>query len=146
MHLISLPPHDDEGRVILHDHEEINNSDEVIRRVSEEQIVKKEGKRIISSILYKPSSGKNGGMSVDLKQLIENDGIDPKVWVTTPKWMGSVIFKVVELRDLDFIVGYDPLPKNPYHGEVWGTFSRSRVKKLKSLAHWLVPIEDTNLR
>jgi hypothetical protein len=142
------PPRDDANQVIPHDHPDINNEHEVIRRISSEQVVEKKGKKVISSIAYKASTGKNGGMSVDLKQLIKINGIDPKIWVTTPRWIGSVIFKVSDLRGMNFMVGYDPiLAPNPneYHGEVWGDFKKSNQKKLKSLAIWFVPINNVDL-
>lgn len=148
--MIASPPHDDDNDVIPHDHPEIKNEDEVIRRISSEQIVDKQGRKVISSIAYKASTGKNGGMSVDLKQLIESDGIDPKIWVTTPRWIGSVLFKVSDLREMDFMVGYDPILSpdsrpNKYHGEIWGAFTRGKVKALKVLATWFVEIDDVNL-
>jgi hypothetical protein len=149
--VIEPPPRDDDGQVIPHDHSEISNKDEVIRRISVHHIVEdKNGQNIISSVVYKASSGKNGGMSVDLKQLIEKDGLDPRDYVTTPRWMGSVLFKVSDLREMEFKVGYDPIippapETNPYHGEVWGNFSGSQIRKLKNLAIWFVPIPNVNL-
>jgi hypothetical protein len=145
--LIEPPPRDDADQVIPHNHREIKSEHEVIRRISEEQIIEKDGKRVISSMAYKASTSGNRGMSVDLKQFIESDGVDPKVWVTTPKWIGSVIFNVSQLREMDFMVGYDPIQPpdpNPYHGEVWGSFSGNKRKKLKSLATWFVPIENVD--
>jgi len=148
--VIELPPRDENGQVVPHDHPDISNDDEVVRRISQEHhLVKdKDGKLRISSMAYKASSGRNGGISIDLKQLIEQDGLDPREYVTTPRWMGSVLFKVADLRTLEFKVGYDPLESpepNPYHGEVWGNFSRSQVRKLQNLAVWFVDIPDVNL-
>jgi hypothetical protein len=146
--LIEPPPRDDAGQVIPHNHREINSDHEVIRRISEEQIIEKDGRRVISSMAYKASTSGNRGMSVDLKQFIESDGVDPKVWVTTPRWIGSVVFIVSKLREMDFMVGYDPIPppdSNIYHGEVWGSFTGSKVKKLKLLATWFVSIKDVDV-
>jgi hypothetical protein len=151
--MIKAPPLDEEGIVTPHDHDEILNNHEVIRRISALQLVTDcNGKKINSSIVFKASQEKNGGMSVDLKQLIERDGLDPKRYVTTPRWMGSLLFKVSDLRKLGFIVGYDPivLPEpNPYHGEVWGDFSKGvngTRKKLQDLAVWFVEIDDVTIR
>jgi len=149
--MITPPPRDDDGQVVPHDHSEISNKDEVIRRISVHHIVEdKNGQNIISSMAYKASSGKNGGMSIDLKQLIEKAGLDSRAYVTTPKWMGSVLFKVSELREMEFKVGYNPIlapapEPNPYHGEVWGKFTGSQTRKLKNLAVWFVPIPNVNL-
>ena len=149
--MIELPPRDETGRVIPHDHSEINNNDEVIRRISEKQIIlDKNGNCRISSMAYKDAA-KKSGMSVDLKQLIEQDGLDPREYVTTPRWIGSVVFKVADLRGREFMVGYDPITPpspdpNPYHGEVWSAFSENQaVRRLRGIAEWFVPIPDVNL-
>jgi hypothetical protein len=34
------------------------------------------------------------------------------------------------------MVGFDPLPENPYHGEVWGAFSKAKQKRLPELCQW----------
>ncbi len=150
--MIKAPPRDDDGSVTPHDHDEILNAHEVIRRVSERQLITdSKGRRINSSIVFKASETKNGGMSVDLKQLIECAGLDPKSYVTTPRWMGSLLFKVSDLRKLGFSVGYDPIETpepNPYHGEVWGTFSKGENgtrKKLQDAAVWFVEIENVSI-
>ncbi len=59
-------------------------------------------------------------MSVDLQQQIEEAGLDARTYVTTPRWVGSLRFEASALRDEGFLVGFDPLPENPHHGEVWG--------------------------
>lgn len=65
------PPLDATGNVISHDHPEISGNDGVIRRISERQVVvDSAGQRRVSSIAFKASSGANGGMSVDLEELI----------------------------------------------------------------------------
>lgn len=140
------PELDSDGIVIPHDHDEIEDNHEVIRKISNQQLSEDcNGRKFVSSILYKASDGKNGGMSVDLKNLIESNGLDPKEFVTTPRWFGSVKFKVSDLRKLDFKVGYHPTKHNPYHGEIWGKFSRSQINNLKTLAVWFVEIPQTNL-
>ncbi len=151
--MIKAPPRDENGSVMPHDHEEILNNHEVIRRVSEKQLViDSDGRKINSSIVFKASETGNCGMSVDLKYLIESAGIDSKVYVTTPRWIGSILLKVSDLRRLGFLVGYDPLETpelNPYHGEVWGTFSKGENgtrKKLQDLAVWFVEIDNVTIR
>lgn len=146
--MIAPPPLDVDGLVIPHDHEDIKSEDEIIRRISHHFIVTNaDGRRVISSMAYKASSGKYGGMSVDLKQLIEQAGKDPKIYVTNPRWMGSVLFKVFAIRKLNYQVGYHPITgpdPNPYHGEVWGKFSRDDIEQFKNLAKWFVPIENVD--
>lgn len=150
--MIKAPPRDENGGVTPHDHEEILNSHEVIRRVSEKQlIIDSDGRKINSSIVFKASETGNRGMSVDLKNMIESAALDPKKYVTTPRWIGSILLKVSDLRRLGFIVGYDPLEipePNPYHGEVWGTFSKGENgtrRKLQDLAVWFVEIDNVSI-
>ena len=138
------PPRDHSGKAIPHDHEEISENDGVIRRVSEKQLVDDgQGGKRPSSICFKPSSGENGGMSVDLESSIREAGLDPKAYVTTPRWMCSLIFSAGSLRAEGFWVGFDPLPDNPHHGEVWGDFSKNKQKKLQSMANWYVPMKSS---
>jgi len=139
--MIEPPQRDEDGIVIPHDHEQILAEHEIIRRISSLWV--KDGR--ISSLAYSASSGKNGGMSVDIKELIESDGIDPKKFVmeTTPRLAGAVTFKVGTLRKMKYQVGYDPRTSpepNPYHGEVWGNFSKSAKKELRKHAEWLIQI------
>ncbi|NOU20634.1 MAG: hypothetical protein HOO93_02400 [Methyloglobulus sp.] len=139
------PPRDANGVVIPHDHEGILPNDGIIRRVSEQHVIfdpKIGGKRLSSSVLN-PSSGYNGGLSVDLQQQIEEAGLEAKAFVTTPRWMGSIRFEAGHLRNEGFKVGYDPLEDNPFHGEVWGVFSKSKIKRLLQICTWFVPINDT---
>lgn len=136
------PPVDNNGNVVLHDHEGITPNDGIIRRISEQQIISVNGKRKISSMAFKASSGVNAGMSVDLQALIEEAGIDPHEYVTTPRWIGSVRFEAGSLRQAGFRIGYHPLPENPYHGEVRGDFTKAQQHRLQQLAIWFVQIPD----
>ncbi len=87
----------------------------------------------------KPSSGPNGGMSVDLQHLIEEAGHDPKTFILTPPYIGALRFLAGALREQGLKVGYEPIiPANPFHGEVWGTFSKKVQNKLLSIAEIFV--------
>ena len=99
------PQRDDNGAVIPHDHPGILPEHGIIRRVSEELLVNDEklGGQRISTIAFNPSSGGNGGLSVDLQNEIEKAGLDAKAYVTTPKWMGSLRIEAGQLRDEGFI-------------------------------------------
>jgi len=101
---------------------------------------------------FQVSSGSGAGMSVDLEALISEAGLDPKDYVATPPWLGSVRFEAASLRTEGFWIGYDPLPENPHHGEVWENsssgqqkFTRGQRRRLQSIAVWYVPIEDVDL-
>lgn len=143
------PPRDANGTVVPHDHEEILDGHGVIRRISSEHIIDDEkcatGRRI-STMLFRASSVPNGGMSVDLQNEIEKDGHDAKVYVTTPRWFGSVRFHAGQLRTEGFQVGADPNEANPYHGEVWGGFTRGKQNRLLCLCEWFVPIDGVSIK
>ena len=47
----------------------------------------------ILSMAYQPSSGLYGGMSVDLERSILEVQLDPIAFVTTPQWIGFVLFR-----------------------------------------------------
>lgn len=145
---LSPPPRDANGEVVPHDHQGILPNDGIIRRVSEQQIVfdpKIGGKRLSSAVLN-PSSGLHGGLSVDLQKQIEEAGLDAMTFVTTPRWMASIRFEASQLRDEEFKIGFDPLDDNPFHGEVWGTFSKAKIKRLFQLCNWFLPLSDTSIQ
>lgn len=137
------PPRDADGNVEPHDHDGVQAGDGVIRRVSDLLVVTdpKTGGRRLSSMAFRASTGPKGGMSVDLEKEIEEAGLEPRAYVTAPRWVGSVRFEAGALRGEGFMVGFDPLPENPYHGEVWGTFSKPAQKRLRELCEWFVPID-----
>lgn len=138
------PPRDADGNVVPHNHADILDADGIIRRVTMQHVVvdpKAAGGRKLSSILFNPSSGHNGGLSVDLRRPIEEDGLDPRALITTEEFVGSVIMTARVFRDKTLLVGYDPLPTNSYHGEVWGNFTGGCRKQLLRLAEWFVAID-----
>lgn len=143
---LQSPPRDAEGKVTPHDHAGILATDGIIRRVSPEYHVvedPKTGGRRISSILFRPSS--DGGMSVDLEREINEAGFAAREYVTNPKYTGSVRFEAGPLRENRFVVGFAPLPENPYHGEVWFRKSKANEKILRSLCAWFVEIEGVSI-
>ena len=94
---------------------------------------------------FAPSSGPNGGLSIDLQNEIELAGLEPRQYVSLPPWLGSVRFEAGQLRTMEFWVGYDPLPDQPHHGEVWGNFSRSKQRQLLRSGQWFVEIPGVAL-
>ena len=141
------PPRDAQGVVIPHDHDEISSDDQIIRRISEQFLVNGEkiGARRISSMAFNPSKGPNGGLSVDLKRQIEEAGLDARQYVTDARWLGSIYFTAGALRENGFLVGSDPLPNNPYHGEIWGSFTTAQKKILRPLCRWFVRIDNVEI-
>jgi hypothetical protein len=86
-------------------------------------------------------------MSIDVESFMLSDGVDPREHCTTPRFVGSLAFQVASFRSRNCQVGYDPLPENPYHGNVWDTagkhkFSRSIQRALLKEATWLVPLPN----
>jgi hypothetical protein len=153
------PPRDEDGHVVPHNHPEILAGHGVIRRISDEYIVFDEkilGQRI-SSMAFRASTARNGGMSVDLQNEIEKAGLDAKKYVTTPRWFGSVRFEAGQLRNEGFMVGADPIEalpgaetrvgvdSNPYHGEVWGNFTKGKQRRLLQLCEWFVRIDGVSI-
>ena len=146
--------------VVPYDEANIKEDDLIIRRVNPDQHVvwdENNAKRRISSKLYQKSSGQDAGMSVDIEALMLADHIDPKTFVTTPGFTGSVVFSAGDIRDLGLWVGYDPISANPgakgnpYHGEVWTAapskrFSNTQSSGLAKAAQWYVPLPDVDIR
>ena len=98
-----------------YDEDQIGADDTVIRRIDPEQHVVWDDNldcKRVSSKAFSPSSEPNGGMSVDIESLIVQAGEDPKEYVTTPKYTGSVAFSAGAARDLRLRVGYHPVPEN----------------------------------
>lgn len=140
------PPPLSSGVVVPHDHQGILDGDDIIRRISDEQCVTTAaGTRRISSIAFQPSRGPNGGMSIDIRRSIEEAQLVAADFVTTPKWIGSVVMVASVPRSVGLMVGYDPLPENAHHGEVWGKFDRKKSKHLQRNCCWFVPIPNVAL-
>ena len=138
------PPRDGNNEVTPHDHGGIDAADGVIRRLSAFHWVEdpKRGGKTLSTMAFRASSRGNGGMSVDLQRLIEEAGLDAKEFVKRHPWIGAVRFAAGTLRGKGLIVGFDPLVDNPYHGEVWGNFSRTIQMSLRDIAEPFVAIPD----
>jgi hypothetical protein len=136
-----------------YDENGIGAADIIIRRINPaEHVVPDQNRNCnrISSKAYSPSSGQNGGMSIDVEALIRKAGLQPQIFVTTPVFTGSVAFEASSIRSLGLWVGYEPLTLNPYHGEVWGAvrhtkFTRSQKSGLASSANWYVQIPNVSL-
>jgi hypothetical protein len=137
---LDKPPHDAAGNVEVHDHAGILADHGVIRRISADHLVddEKTGGKRVSTMAFGASSGVNGGMSVDLEESIAEAGLDPRTFVISPPFLGAVKFTAGALRSQEFKVGYDPIPTNPHHGEVWGNFTGGKKKWLQRNAEIFV--------
>ena len=150
--LPSSPPRDANGKVLEHDHDDILDEDGIIRRIDPNNHVvadpKSETGYRISSLLLKQT----GGVSVDLMRPMLEDNVDCEKFVTTPKYLGSIVLEAKALRSASFKIGYDPVPENdpidlenPYHGLLWGKVSSQKIKELIRNSSWLVPIDGVTL-
>jgi len=132
-----------------HDHEGIDSTNGIIRRITDQHIVEDaQGRKRLSSMAFNPSSGPQGGMSVDLQAQIEEAGLNCREFIntTTPQCTGAVRFQAGALRGENLQVGFSPLPTNPYHGEVWGNFTDAMKRRiLPSLASWFMEIEGVSI-
>lgn len=136
-----------------YDEPDINGNDIIIRRINpvyhtvyDENI----GANRISTVAYSPSSGVDGGMSIDVEKLIEGAGLNAVEYVTNPTYTCSVYFTAQDIRALGLRVGYEPLPDNFAHGEVWGSngvngFTRAQKKNLARGARWYHRVDGIEL-
>lgn len=140
--------------VAPHNDDDIRDEDVIIRRVNPDQhVIYDEISQVYrtSSKLFTPSSSQDGGMSVDLLRPIESDGRDAREFVTTPVFTGSVKFLASAARDSGLRLGKDPLPDNPYHGEVWGPegrpskFSKGEKRALERGSTWYVELPGVKI-
>lgn len=144
---------DTDGNILAEDHPKIKGDHRIIRRISKHHIVndEKTQRRRISTMAYEGRAVVGQGMSVDIEELLVAKNVNPQQFVTTPIFTGSVVLKVDDIRMLDFRIGYVPIkddprvPDNPYHGEVWGAFSKGKQKAIARLAEWFVKIDDVDL-
>lgn len=141
------PKLNDQGEPVAEDHEGIADGDRLIRRISDKQLVPSRipGRRRVSSIAFSGKDNPTRGMSVDIEKLIVEDGKDPRRFVTTPRWFCSVYFEAGDLRTEGLKVGPLPVPGNPYHGEVWGSFNRRNKQALAKAAKWYVGADDVDI-
>lgn len=142
--LPSNPPRDADGIVQPHDHADILLPDKIIRRISKEYIAndpKVQGGKRLSSMAFSSSNDRYRGMSIDLERPILEDNIDPVAFVTTPKWIASVVMTTNQFREEKLQVGYDPMNDNPYHGNVWGKLTPAMVRKFLAESTWYVGID-----
>lgn len=134
------PPRDGEGRVIPYDDPDIGDDEGLIRHINPEHHVvydKNSGEKRLSTGAFSESSKPPGGMSVDLEQRLLNDGKDSLAMLPDPGF-GAVRLIAGHMRELQCQIGSDPLPNNPYHGEVWGIGKgRSTKMRIMDRMQWL---------
>jgi len=135
---MAVPPRDAKGRVVPHDDPDIGDDDGLLRRIDPDYHVvedKNLGCHRLSSMAFSETSVPNGGMSIDLEQLMQADGHDPLDGLD--EGWGLVRLIAGQLRQQNCLVGSDPLPTNPYHGEVWNPNGRGGKIKVQDNYTWV---------
>ena len=114
------PQRDANGVAIPYDDEDIEAADGLIRHVHPTQLIYDDNKQCqrVSSGAFSPSQGINGGMSIDLERKLLDNGKDQLAMVPSENH-AAVRLIAGKMRELGHQVGSNPLPENPYHGEVW---------------------------
>ncbi len=143
------PPKDVTGDVIRHDNPTIADSSLLIRHINpEEHVVPDEnlgGRRIGSNAFSATSGDPDHGVSVDLGQLLEEQGLALSAMV--PHQFGAVSLKVGDVRSLSLAVGSDPETFNEFHGQVWGVKNSGLRRRLHNLViGWVRELPDVALK
>ncbi len=139
--MLNKKPRDNNGITIPHDHEGIANDNSLIRGIARAHIVNAR----VSSAAFKSSSDPYKGMSVDLRQISDARNYN------TGNYVGAVKLFAAIPRERELLVGYDPLPQNDAHGQIWrydGTvknISGGQAKFMKRNSKWHVEIKDVAL-
>jgi len=93
----------------------------------------------LSSGAYSPTA--DGLVSVDLEQLLAEDGLSPlTMYPALDRNVAAATHLVSDLRALNLDVVHDPTIRNWYHGGISG-IKRSHKQKLSKSAGFLVPID-----
>jgi len=151
---------DKTGKVIPYNDTSIPAESDVFRGVSEQHIVVgHDGKKRISTAFLEPSSlGRDPyqGISIDIETKMLSDEINPVNCMSEKTcshgkkcYLGVISFTTSSFRDLDFLVGYDPLPTNPFHGGVWqngaNKMTKGKRKRILRNANWLIEIDNVSI-
>ena len=143
-------PTSESGEILPHDHPAMVPGRQVIRRVSEDHVVNDDnrGCRRLSSTLFK-NDPKNGYLSIDFENCITELGVEPRVYVTSPRWFGALILDIGQFRIIEaspkrekLQIGMVPLAENVCHAAVWGKITPGEAKTLQRNSNWLVEIPD----
>ena len=146
---MSYPPCDEDGYVQPHDdYNLIPDEALLVRYVQQKNLAPEDdGTLRLSTSAFAASSkdrDRYQGMSVDLLQRLERDGVDVLKRMP-PGHQGAVLLRAGCLRELGLMVGSDPMQsQDPYHCAVWGVTDRLRKKIRKQCCvRWLVQPKNT---
>jgi hypothetical protein len=136
------------GVVVAHDDPAILPQSLLIRHINPDHHVvpdeNTKGSRISSGAFAATTRDPDYGMSVDIGQLLSEQGLPDRHMV--PQRMGAVSLGVGDLRGIGLRIGSDPVPTNEYHGQVWGVKTSMRKAVQKLVKDWVVPLPGVALR
>lgn len=113
------PPRDTGGRVLPHDHNQIQDEDIMLRGIPAQQIVSTpDGGRRISTGAFSRSSDAYGGLSLGAKKVLECLEKTTEEWAAG-RFSAVVCFPAEMLRKAGVWIGWDPLDDDPAHCNAW---------------------------
>jgi hypothetical protein len=147
------PARDASGLALPHDHPQITGDDFVVRRISriaarESVVPAKDGSSRLSSAIFTASSRESDpyeGISVDLDEVAQQEGIDLRSQIEMGDFLGAVCVSAARVRNEELSVGYDPEPTNICHGQIWGKPANKKRKRLLRSCAWYVEINGVSL-
>ena len=143
-----MAPGNADGAVRPHDDPEIDPRSSLVRYINPEYHLvfdENAGRFRIGSGAFSATSGDPfNGMSVDVGQSMAAAGL--AAFERTPRGFGAVEIDVGDARSLQLQVGTDPLPGNPFHGQIWGVKSSKRAKLHRLVKGWLVALDGVAIR
>jgi len=99
------------------------------------------GQYVLSSAAFKPTS--DGLVSVDLEQLLDQDGLDPlAMYPALDRHVAAAAHTAGHVTSLGLTVCHDPTKKNWYHGGIGGKFTGKISRDLASGADFLIEIDQ----
>ena len=131
---------------------EINDEDCLLRRINKLHVDLSrqqagDGTWRFTSAMFKNSSQRDGDtrptMSVNIKRLIEDAGLDPKTFMISDPYVGVASFSAGNVRKMEMEAIHDPVSNNPHHGGVFsnrrsdGRLSRAQENYLTRIANLL---------
>jgi hypothetical protein len=145
---MSHPQRDANGKVVPHDDASLTNDGGVIRRIHPTYHVLRDdnsGSARITSAAFTATKGEpDNPMSVDIEQDLVAAGLAADAMV--PEGFGAVRIPIGDVRGHGMRVGSEPIPDNPYHGEVWDVKDSKSKKLLKAVDKWVRPLPGVSLK
>jgi hypothetical protein len=139
---------DGDGITLAHDHPGLLGTDLVFRLIPKQWRVPGSSPGIwrLSTQAFENSSDRYGGCSVLLANLLAEAQVSIDDIVAERGALGAIKLAVSEIRVRSLQVGFDPLPDDPFHGQIWGKITKGVSKGLLGVSSWAVEVPDTLIR